>query len=209
MGHFKAFSILVIFTSMFLMASMCEDECDKCQSSIDHMYEKIDAQGCNPNTMQKAWDQIREDCDHFDSAVGVMAETCTFSNKAKPGCKLPGIDLSAYNIYIALDHGRIFSDEVYNIVINIHDQSYIFEIKYDEFATDITRFTPEDIVIHEGDIFEVIVEYIDEEGQIQEITRETKRFTFARNGSWGSERVIFFNLDPTEARLTFYNWDNT
>lgn len=194
---------------MFLMAAMCEDECDKCQNSIDHMYEKIDAQGCNPNTMQKAWDQIREDCDHFDSAVGMMAETCTFSNKTKPGCNLPGIDLSDYNIHILLDHGRIFTEDIYNIVINVHDQSYIFEIKYDEFATNETRFSPENLLIHEGDVFEIIVEFINENGIAQEVSRINQTFTYARNGSWGTERIIFFNLDPETTSIDFFNWDNS
>lgn len=187
---------------------MCEDECDKCQSSIDHMHERIDAQGCNPNTMQKAWDQIREDCDHSSSAVGLMAETCTFGRTAKPGCNLPGINLGDHSISILLDHGLPFSDETYNIVINVLDQSYVFEIMRDDSQTRQTRFIPEDLFIHEGEIFEVLIEYIDEDGTAQEIARESQPFTFARNGRWGAERAIFFGLDPEDPDIKFFFWES-
>lgn len=196
---------------MFLMAAMCEDECDTCQSSIDHMYDKIDAQGCNPNTMQKAWDQIREDCDHSSSAVGLMAETCTFGRTAKPGCNLPSLNVNDHYTSILLDHGQVFSDDVYNIVINVQDQSYIFEVKYDESADHLTRFILEDLVISEGDIFEVIVEHIDEDGIAQEIGKETQIFTFARNGLWEHERLIFFtSLEPDErTEINFVAWEGS
>ncbi|NBC03160.1 MAG: hypothetical protein GVY20_05575 [Bacteroidetes bacterium] len=193
---------------MFLMAAMCEDECDQCQSSINHMYEKIDAQGCNPNTMQKAWDQIREDCDHFDSAVGLMAETCTFGNTAKPGCNLPAANLSDHNIHILLDHGVPTSGEVYNIVVNVRDHTSVYEIKYEEFAPEETRFSPDDLVVNEGDIFEIIIEYIDQNGIAQEIAKESQTFTFARNGLWDDERVVFINLHPTVPGINFFFWEN-
>lgn len=197
---------------MFFMAAMCEDECDKCQSSIDHMYEKIDAQGCNPNTMQKAWDQIREDCDHFDSAVGLMAETCSFGSTARPGCNLPGINLKDHNISIKLIDGFYSTRESNadyfnaNIVINIHNQSFVFEVN--DFEGEELLFQPEDLVVHEGDVIEVVLENINhlEDGTANEIARNSVNFTFSRNGNWHRQREIYFESSRIVPRLDFRNW---
>lgn len=207
MGHFKPLSILVLFTSIFLMAVECEDECDKCQSSIDHMYEKIDAQGCNPNTMQKAWDRIREDCDHFDSAVGLMAETCSIpsANTARPSCNLPSISMAPYNIVIRVYIENQLEQNA-NIIVNIRDHSSVFEIE-PKSSRMLFTFSPEDFIIIEGDLVEVIAEIVPESGELQEVGRSSETFTFRRPGFWDIERSVDILLRQNSTHIRFNVWD--
>lgn len=169
------------------------------------MHEKIESQFCNPNTMQKAWDAIREECDHSDSAVGLMAETCSIvsANTARPGCNLPSISMAPYNIAIGLYVTNLL-EQNFNIIVNVRDHSSVFEIEAE--TSGWVTFSPEDLTITEGDLVEVIAEIIPETGDLQEIGRASETFTFARPGSWNVERSVDILLQQNSATFQFYEW---
>lgn len=187
------------------MAAMCEDECDKCQSSIDHMYEKIEAQGCNPNTMQKAWDRIREDCDHSESAVGLMAETCEWNSfTARPSCGIPSADMFTNKIHFEMVVTNQ-TDRAFNIIVNVRDNSSIFEIEPNA-TSQVVRFWPDDFSITEGDEVEIISEIIPDSGTLREISRSSNTFTFVRNGYWGYLRYVKIITSEETASFEYFNW---
>lgn len=200
----KLFLVIAVLSFVFLSAAECDDQCSKCQSAINHMFEKIEVQACNPNTMQKAWDGIREECDHSDSAVGLMAETCSLGGTARPGCNLPGAVMSDHSISIHLTYSTILTDKQYNISISIRDHLSVYETMPDEIETFI--FSPDGFVINEGDEVEVIVEVLDANGAAQEIARASETFTFARNGSWNEQRGVDFFLREEDTLINFLQW---
>ncbi|MDX1640610.1 MAG: hypothetical protein R3220_02860 [Balneolaceae bacterium] len=173
------------------------------------MAEKIESQFCNPNTMQKAWDGIREECDHFDSAVGMMAETCSLDNLLIPGCKLPGVNLEYAEIPIIVNTGGGGLDFDFDIVFQIGVESFNFntgDLMENEIGEYFSRSLYFNAKATEGQSIEITV-YNNETDE--ELAREAIDFTFARNSYWSSRREVTVNdisVDHPEVDIVFTNW---
>lgn len=192
---------------IFLGGAECEDQCDRCQSAIDHMAEKIESQFCNPNTMQKAWDGIREECDHFDSAVGLMAESCATGFLKVPGCGVPGTNLKSAGIYLKLTTSYLDFD--FDIILQFSSDTFHFgsnDLAETETNGFYNRLFLLDVNIVEGEVVEVIVMNVAED---EEIGRESVDFSFARNSYWSSTREIEVSSpdqNNQEADVIFTSW---
>ena len=53
------------------------NQCDECQSAIDHVREKIESFGCDPTPMDKARQRINDECDENPALIiGAIVEAC-------------------------------------------------------------------------------------------------------------------------------------
>jgi hypothetical protein len=93
---------LLIFIAFVFSFSGCNtsEDCEDCRAAIEHMFAKINGQGCNPNFMQEAWQRIKDECGNdADNQVGYMAETCYNGQKQMAGCKIdPGVSEMKFNM---------------------------------------------------------------------------------------------------------------
>ncbi|WP_234567454.1 hypothetical protein [Rhodohalobacter sp. 614A] len=203
----KTILLLSIPLMLFVGGAECDDQCTKCEEAIDHMAEKIESQFCNPTTMQKAWDGIREECDHFDSAVGLMAETCSTGFLQVPSCSVPSTNLKT--AAIAIDLNTEYLDFDFDIIFQFSSDTFHFvsdDLLENETTGFYTRRFVFDVDIVEGETVEVIVMNVEKD---EEIGRGSRVFTFARNSYWSSKRAVEVsapNPYHTEARVLFKSW---
>jgi hypothetical protein len=108
--------ILSLFSLSFLILTGCDkDGCKECQSSIDHMFDKIQGQACNPATMVNAVNSINNKCGATSGGiyVGFMAETCYLGRLAHPECsshgdlKIAGLNINFQKTTMAFDPVRV------------------------------------------------------------------------------------------------------
>lgn len=217
----RIFLLLSVPLFLLLTALECEEQCKKCEDAIQHMADNIGGQLCRVNNMTNAWDRIREECDHFDSAVGLMAETCYMGLRNSafdemftvPDCKVlianlkqSGIEINIYTTNFTFDFDIIFqfprdsfhfgSDQVNTGSAN---GNYSLPLLFD-------------VDVVEGDFVEIIV--INTETNI-EIGRESVRFTFDRKDNWARGRFVVVHTPDFQipghgetAHITFDGWES-
>ena len=80
--------------------SLFGDECNKCQKAINHMYEKMPENNCNPSWMEEAVDRINKDCPNSVSnfVVGTMVENCN-NDGGLALCEVPEIFRVAVTVH--------------------------------------------------------------------------------------------------------------
>ena len=140
----------------------CADECKKCNDAISHMGGKIMAQGCDPNTMEKAYDRIRDDCDFPNAAVGVLAETCEVERSGngtivEPGCQLPGLELQSAGISIGVGIDlEIHEGNPVDLEVIVPRATFKYEFPPEERNQQIFMLSLDEVV-SEGDMFEIVL----------------------------------------------------
>lgn len=195
--------ITLLTFSLFLNGCLVQDECDDCQSALQHMAEKIEDYACNPGNLQTAWDNIRNSCSEMvETYVGYMAESCEFAYLETPECGSMISDTDIMVVFYA--HNGIPGDLEITIQYpgKVGSENFVYTVETN------TAIILRDHVAEDDEITRSIYDAGDLSGYY--LHSQKQKFTFARNGNWHTIRGIYINYDKTTQKysFTFNNWGN-
>ncbi len=206
----------ILLIVMLLFASSCKEEedlCDKCNSAIQHMCEKIEENGCNPEFMENALERLRNDCGFVSGSnfAGYMAHTC--SNESALDCgtciEIDGAISSGhlsltqvpFELYTNVNNPDVLSIHVFTAAGQINSaQRFVFEMDQGEF----NAFTEPDPLFGGDKIYVEVYDFTE-----QDLLVEADAFiSMARSGNWIDIREIHvrYSFDTDEYVVDFQYW---
>jgi hypothetical protein len=114
---------LIPFLVLSLFFSSCDD-CDSCQSAVNHMYENIGSFNCSPGPMDNAREQIIEDCKEYDGnyIIGCIVEDC-FDGRSTPQlCPVFGTAIET-KLTIRYENDQSWSPDDVNMHVRVLNSS--------------------------------------------------------------------------------------
>ena len=211
-------TLIIILFSALIISSCDEDDdpCEDCQAAINHMCEKIEDNGCNPDWMQNAVSRLREDCGTAigNDYAGYMSHTCEYETLLDcPTCQhLDGnivSDLSVVNVH-------------YTILSDLPEGNFRFRLQEsNENVTSLLQVSlhgPDTNVVspynHRNDVqIRASLESLDlnEDGSVNSIeivTDRSERFDLYRPGKWFNPRIIRLSYDDFSEQylIEFIDW---
>ncbi len=211
---FSAFFRNTLILLILVLSYSCDEDdnpCEDCQKAIDHMCEKIQDNGCNPEFMQNALDRLEDDCGVVSGRTfaGYMAHTCGNESVLKCGtCLEEDGDIKTGHLSMANVPFELYTNANNPDVLSIHVDldpinaagDIVYEMDQGEFNS-FDSFDP----LFEG--HPVTVEVYDFTDQDM-LAEATEYIRIARSAHWIAIREIHvrYSFDTESYEIDFEYW---